>query len=563
MQAKGVEKGFVFIYRDVSDNPNYLHNIYLSSGLVTNNGEKDGRKKPAWYYLATLKGVLGSYSFDRIVSDGPNVYHYEYVKAGTNQRAAVLWARNGDRDNGYKSSYTVPAGTLIVPTDGTVAGIASSTDGRLTLTERPVFVLYSSDKSQAPNSSATAAGTSSPTVAPTAPPSLPVESERLTNGGFEDGLEHWNRPSWFSNVVFVNDTQAHEGTRSICFQGKSSGPYIYQDALAAPGEKIQISGWVNVPQRNGSMSVVVELVARHQNGGDLKTIPIATIAGVTDGWVWIGGTAVMPERTVLVRVQVRTPILDGIAYLDGLSLQADKEFDPTLATTVTPAAAISPTATSVMPPAATPTIEQFPTATSQPVATQQPTFTPQPTFTSIVPLGSEALVNGGFESGLDGWYIPAWFASTASAQASAAHSGSYGLRFQGNVAGPYAFQEIPASPGQKATFSGWVNVPERNGDMALVLELVARHQYNGNLSTFTLATFGGKTSGWVNVVGSAVMPERTVAARLQIRFTKLYGTAYLDDLSLELSGNPTPSSTPTPTQPPPTPTPTASLQTFQ
>jgi hypothetical protein len=145
MQSHGVERGFAFLYRDPSDNAAYLHNVYLSSGLVTNAGEKDGRKKTGWYYLATLKRTLGDYALDGIVADGPDVYHYEYRVPGTSQRAAVLWAREGERDTGYTASYRGPAGVLVEPTDGSVTGLASPTDGNLTLSERPIFVLYEPD----------------------------------------------------------------------------------------------------------------------------------------------------------------------------------------------------------------------------------------------------------------------------------------------------------------------------------------------------------------------------------------------------------------------------------
>jgi hypothetical protein len=145
MQAHGVERGFAFLYRDPSDNAAYLHHQYLSAGLVTNIGEKDGRKKPAWYYLATLKHVLGDYAPDGIVADGPNVYHYEYRVPGTSRRAAVLWARDGKRDAGYAARYQGPAGVLVEPVDGSVTGVTSQTDGDLTLSERPVFILYAGD----------------------------------------------------------------------------------------------------------------------------------------------------------------------------------------------------------------------------------------------------------------------------------------------------------------------------------------------------------------------------------------------------------------------------------
>lgn len=155
MQARGVEKGFVFTYRDPAVGSADLQGMYSSAGLVTNNAEMDGRKKPGWYYLATVKNVLGDYIFDRIVADGPNVYHYEYFVPGTEKRAAVLWAREGQRDSGYHLSYRGPAGTLVKPLDGLTTGMVSTTDGNLTLTERPLFVLHIATPTAVPARSAT------------------------------------------------------------------------------------------------------------------------------------------------------------------------------------------------------------------------------------------------------------------------------------------------------------------------------------------------------------------------------------------------------------------------
>jgi hypothetical protein len=142
MQAHGVERGFTFMYRDPSDNGAYLHHRYLSAGLVTNEREKDGRKKAGWYALATMKNVLGEYRFDRVVSDGPRVYHYEYVVPGTERRASIIWARQGERDAGFSMSYKGPSGLLITPADGSTSGRRSETDGDLVISERPVFVLH-------------------------------------------------------------------------------------------------------------------------------------------------------------------------------------------------------------------------------------------------------------------------------------------------------------------------------------------------------------------------------------------------------------------------------------
>ncbi|TAK33872.1 MAG: hypothetical protein EPO21_11660 [Chloroflexota bacterium] len=189
----------------------------------------------------------------------------------------------------------------------------------------------------------------------------------------------------------------------------------------------------------------------------------------------------------------------------------------------------SPTAT---PPVAT-TTPTVPPATATPTvppatATPTPTITPVPT---ISPAG-QLLTNGGFESALASWFVPAWFSATASITSAVPHGGAKALQFKGNVMGPYTFQEVVARPGQKIDFSGWMNVTERYNDSTVAVELVARNSYNGVLATFPITTNSSMTAGWVPISGSAVMPARTAKVRLQIRFSRLHGTFLFDDLSL-------------------------------
>jgi hypothetical protein len=148
MQAHGIDRSFAFIYRDPVSASQSLSTIYNSAGIVVNNNESDGRKKTGWYYLAALKQILGDYTLDRIVSNGPRIYHYEYQIVGSDKRAAVLWLRIGERDAGYAMHYAGPAGTVITPTHGTATGIASPTSGLVLISERPIFVLYTEQEGE-------------------------------------------------------------------------------------------------------------------------------------------------------------------------------------------------------------------------------------------------------------------------------------------------------------------------------------------------------------------------------------------------------------------------------
>jgi hypothetical protein len=347
MQAQGIEKGFVYIYRDPVSSTGSLHATYNSAGLVVNSSERDARKKVGWYYLATLKQMLGDYVLDRVVTSGPNIYHLEYSVPGSGRRAAVLWARNGDRDSGYTVSYTGPAGTLIAPVNGSTTGAASGTDGNLLLSEKPIFVLY--DVGAGGNATPTITATRTRTVPPSTTPvpsptrtgtlSVPTATrtltppatatpnsgtpsgDRLSNGGFEDGLTGWVKPGWVGNAAIVDSTIVYSGGHSLRSRGNVAGPYVYQEVLAAPGQTLTLSGWVNVTERAAGSSMTVELVARHANGYDLRTFPIQTFDETTNGWTEVLGQATMPNGTANTWVRLKFSRLNGTFFADAFSLR--------------------------------------------------------------------------------------------------------------------------------------------------------------------------------------------------------------------------------------------------
>ncbi len=211
-------------------------------------------------------------------------------------------------------------------------------------------------------------------------------TERLTNGSFERGLESWSFPSWFAGAIGIQEGNAHSGTQALRFQGKGSGYYLRQDLTAAPGERVELSGWVNLPEQSGEVILSIELVARHENNGDLQTFQVGSFATNTAGWLPFSGSVLLPNRTAVARVQVRVAKLNGSAYLDDLSLKksSDGSSTPTGTATThptasnTPIATVSPTiSTPTVTIAATSTFTNLPaTATWTATATASPTATP-------------------------------------------------------------------------------------------------------------------------------------------------------------------------------------------
>jgi len=167
----------------------------------------------------------------------------------------------------------------------------------------------------------TPVATATPTRSPTPPGG---GSGLLVNGGFEsqpDALDGWVRPAWASNVAVPDGAVVHGGATSLRFKGNVSGPYVYQELPAAAGQNINVSGWVNVTERTGAGTAVVELVARHANQWDIKSFPVATLNSTTSGWAKVQASAVMPSQTSKVWLRVRFPQLSGTFYFDDFSLQ--------------------------------------------------------------------------------------------------------------------------------------------------------------------------------------------------------------------------------------------------
>jgi hypothetical protein len=249
---------------------------------------------------------------------------------------------------------TTPTPTLtftptatFVPTETPTATVTTTETPTVTATETPTLTVTTTatetpTPSATPTSTSTATRTHTATTIPTAtgtatptqtltPSATPTPTRSptppgglLVNSGFEsqpDALSGWVRPAWASNVAVPDGAVVHGGATSLRFKGSASGPYVYQEVTAVPGQTLNVSGWVNVTERSGAGTAVVELVARHANRWDIKAFPVATLNSTTSGWVKIQGSAVMPSQTSKVWLRVRFPQLSGTFYFDDFSLQ--------------------------------------------------------------------------------------------------------------------------------------------------------------------------------------------------------------------------------------------------
>jgi hypothetical protein len=64
------------------------------------------------------------------------------------------------------------------------------------------------------------------------------------------------------------------------------------------------------------------------------------------------------------------------------------------------------------------------------------------------------------------------------------------------------------------------------------IELIALNKYKGTIATYQLYGFPGTTNGWVQVSSTQVLPSGTTFVQVRIRFPRLDGTVFVDDLSI-------------------------------
>lgn len=441
------------------------------------------------------------------------------------RKSYALWAETSGNSESATATVQLPATSPLVErkwdfglTQAT--RILNPSGGRVTvsLTSSPLFLTEGSGggtlltSTPVPTSTPTPTSTPAPTKTPvptaTATATLPAGGERLVNGGFESGMANWYLPSWFGGVVAADGSKTHSGSQAIRFQGSASRPYVYQEVPASAGDRVDFSGWINLPEVNGGMSMVVSLVPRHQYNGDLPSTTLATVDRATSAWVKIAGSAMMPDRTVAVRLKVHFPKLNGTAYLDDLSLR----FGSATGAPSTPTAA--PTA-----PPATPT--------------PLPTATPAPS-----PVGN-LLSNAGFEQDgngdgdPDGWQITAPGGPVVSRSGLQHSEGSFSLLADSTRGESFVvYQDLPVKPGEVYDFSGKMNVPSRTGWFRAGLQMLALNSSGRALATATALSRTSATAGWVSGQTSLTVPQGATALRVQVKLEYLRAAVHVDGLSL-------------------------------
>ena len=142
--AAGIDRVMMYLANDISG---YTAPVYGRCGMVTT----DGRLKPSFYYLATLRHALRGMTFDDDVSTGDGVIILLYRNGHTGQKAYTIWSPTADGtiipDYQLRTGRGKTGSVKIVELrSGMRHGVeltAAPTDGHVTLTvdETPKIVI--------------------------------------------------------------------------------------------------------------------------------------------------------------------------------------------------------------------------------------------------------------------------------------------------------------------------------------------------------------------------------------------------------------------------------------
>jgi WD40 repeat protein len=145
------------------------------------------------------------------------------------------------------------------------------------------------------------------------------------------------------------------------------------------------------------------------------------------------------------------------------------------------------------------------------------------------------IVNPGFEVDAnadgrpDSWTSSARFTRTTGS----ARSETYGGRHSATTNAGYTIGQTGTglTAGTVYDFAGWVNVPATTDAFTFRFDIVWRNSSNTVVSTQTVRTLSGPTSGWVKLSGSYAAPAGTTRASVNMVLTSLNATVGVDDVS--------------------------------
>lgn len=148
---------------------------------------------------------------------------------------------------------------------------------------------------------------------------------------------------------------------------------------------------------------------------------------------------------------------------------------------------------------------------------------------------SNRLVNAGFEldangdSRPDNWTSNSHFTRSSTVK----HGGSYSGRHRATDNASYTVDQTVGnlSAGRAYTFVGYANIPSTGDTFTFKWQVVWRNSSGSTISTSTIKTYSGATTGWNQASATLTAPSGTSSARIRMAVSSLNATIYVDDVA--------------------------------
>ncbi len=178
-----------------------------------------------------------------------------------------------------------------------------------------------------PSPSSTPASTATPTRVATATPTPTPVPNLLSNPSLQSGATDSGDPSGWSLTAAARgsvrpDPAASRSGGQGLLLGSEGGYYVvYQDVPVSPGQRYQLTGWVNVGEMQGGY-YRVNVTPLDANGLAVGGAVTQGYRQSSMGWLSLRLELLAPPGAARVRVELRSDGAWGTAYADDLNLSS-------------------------------------------------------------------------------------------------------------------------------------------------------------------------------------------------------------------------------------------------
>ncbi len=397
---------------------------------------------------------------------------------------------------------------------------------------------------------ATALPSSTRTARPSATPTLTPANGLLANGGFEaaDGAAP---AAWrsYGGALMQVDEPVHDGLFAAClYSATTSTKWLYQSTGILGSAWYELSAYVfDADAEVDAAWLRISWYASDDASGSALSTADSTEVLDTPGTAYRFLTTAVAQAPPGAHSANAHVMLRPRSSAPASICADDVSFDAAAPPTATPASTATgtpvpdaPTATPTAP-LDEPTLPPAPTATPThaPGDTTAPTVTPVPS----------AIINGGFEDGIDGWHT---YGGALSPVTSPVNSGLFAGDFSSGSGGTtWLYETLVVTPGAWYELTGSVYQDDTNVEAAFLrISWYASNDGSGTavdsadsteLLDQPLAAYRMLTTGPVQA------PAGTRSARARILLRPRAASAaiiYIDDVAFEQSAPPIDSATP-------------------